>query len=506
MKKLILLFILLLSLNCFAGSLGGAGNSNTILVPNNQRVGTGTTYSGFYEKDGDLYSENGKAYFGSGVNVRAERYGIGYQMRGSSPAKTLLYDIDATFTAATGIIAKAGETFVSDGVAVEDFLRISSASDASYIGSTGEVIKVTETEITVSMAAAGAAVPSDLTNIDFVIINHPIAVFLDNGDIHFDIGVNEYAGFHIHSDESNGLNVLKVESHANVSAHRAAYIGVDANGNTACAGQWISYNSGALAAGETGAGIYTAVDLSGAADDDTVSVPAYIAGATDNSSAISKGFLVLPGFDVAFQVQGAPAINPDYGYEITTTTVVDRVNSGGGGNDAFVNVAVNVQLFDNDNDYILIGNDDTFEVIDYTASIGSNRKINAILEYSTGNDTWSVLSILTDTTDGFKQSGKIIFLTPGDWAKGNQAEGAADITSAYYVKITRTRNSIATLPTEEIFKINVSRSLGMDIRGDGTIKPAILIDADASNNSIYYSTDQSKLVYKDGAGAVQDLY
>lgn len=36
--------------------------------------------------------------------------------------------------------------------------------------------------------------------------------------------------------------------------------------------------------------------------------------------------------------------------------------------------------------------------------------------------------------------------------------------------------------------------------------PASSADADAPNNSVYYSTDSSKLVYKDSGGTVHDLY
>jgi len=36
--------------------------------------------------------------------------------------------------------------------------------------------------------------------------------------------------------------------------------------------------------------------------------------------------------------------------------------------------------------------------------------------------------------------------------------------------------------------------------------PDTLADGDAPNNSLYYSSTQSKLVYKDGAGSVHDLY
>jgi len=44
------------------------------------------------------------------------------------------------------------------------------------------------------------------------------------------------------------------------------------------------------------------------------------------------------------------------------------------------------------------------------------------------------------------------------------------------------------------------------IRTDGSFKPPSLADAEAQNNSIYYSTTQSKLVYKDSGGIVNDLY
>jgi hypothetical protein len=46
----------------------------------------------------------------------------------------------------------------------------------------------------------------------------------------------------------------------------------------------------------------------------------------------------------------------------------------------------------------------------------------------------------------------------------------------------------------------------IQIRNDGSIKPASLADGDAANDSVYYSTTQSKLVYKDSGGSVNDLY
>lgn len=47
---------------------------------------------------------------------------------------------------------------------------------------------------------------------------------------------------------------------------------------------------------------------------------------------------------------------------------------------------------------------------------------------------------------------------------------------------------------------------GLQVDANGFLKPVSAADASAPNNSIYYSTTQSKLVYKDNGGIVNDLY
>lgn len=47
---------------------------------------------------------------------------------------------------------------------------------------------------------------------------------------------------------------------------------------------------------------------------------------------------------------------------------------------------------------------------------------------------------------------------------------------------------------------------GMILRLDGSIKPATLTNAAAVNDSIFYSSDDGKLAYKDASGVVYDLY
>lgn len=40
----------------------------------------------------------------------------------------------------------------------------------------------------------------------------------------------------------------------------------------------------------------------------------------------------------------------------------------------------------------------------------------------------------------------------------------------------------------------------------GTFVPETIADADANNNTVYYSSTASKLVYKDASGVVNNLY
>lgn len=227
-----------------------------------------------------------------------------------------------------------------------------------------------------------------------------------------------------------------------------------------------------------------------------------------NSVAEVDAISVGTEFTHALHVDGSTAANPGYGYTFSAAfAVTDRVNSGGGGNDSFINAAVNTQLFTADNTGILIGSDNTFTVIEYVMQVAGSATITPTWQYSTGNGTWATLSV-SDTTLGFRQSGKISFTPPIAWAKSNKCNGSTgDITSAYYVRITRTANSLATPPTEKYFELFSGGSVtDMLIRGDGTIQPAQMIDASAENVSIYYSLTQNKLVFKDLAGVVRDLY
>ena len=139
----------------------------------------------------------------------ADKYGVGVQIREHDLTTTMDYNIAATFTAATNKISLTGQTFVTDGVTVGQYLTITNASDTDYIGLVAEITAVTQTEITIEVAAAGSDALDNLTDVDFVVYNQPTAMLLDNGVSRFLIGSHSSADFRAHNTSNKGLQVDK---------------------------------------------------------------------------------------------------------------------------------------------------------------------------------------------------------------------------------------------------------------------------------------------------------
>ena len=66
---------------------------------------------------------------------------------------------------------------------------------------------------------------------------------------------------------------------------------------------------------------------------------------------------------------------------------------------------------------------------------------------------------------------------------------------------------LAATPTANALEVRSSGNTVLSaLTSTGAFSPPSLADADAANNTIYYSTTASKLVYKDPGGTVNELY
>ena len=299
-----------------------------------------------------------------------------------------------------------------------------------------------------------------------------------------------------------GLYVSKFDATAAATGVTNIRVVTDAAGYSNVDSLQIKHTVGALAAGNLQKAIRVTLDDSLCTGGATSEIEVLkLTRTRGDSTAHVDGLSIGTGFSDAIHIAGSSEEAIGYGYSFTAAyAVTDRVA-------AFQSSASNVQLFTAVNTGILIGSDNKFAVIKYVQNIAGSATITPTWQYSTGDGTWATL-VVSDTTTGMSISGKVAFIIPSDWAKSEHCNGSTGvITSAYYVRIIRTKVSLTTPPTESYFSVfQGAAESDMLVRGDGTIKPAQLADTAAANDSIYYSTTASKLVYKDLGGTVRALY
>ncbi|MBU8921264.1 MAG: hypothetical protein KOO63_05545 [Bacteroidales bacterium] len=471
----------------------------------NVQLGDDADSTGFFGSEGDLFSNDGGCYWGNGMYAIANKYGPSLLMREYAKTKTLWYDIAATFTAATFTFLKAGETFVTDGVVVGDVLRITDASDASYIGATGEIIAVEETTITISLDSTGAASPDDLTGVDFVVINHPLMFVLDNGDVHFHIGVNAGASFKVHCDEANNDHALHYLITAGKDNHRAVFLEVDADIYSGICGNSVNFDATAFDdAAKVGHANCVLVDNAGATAGDVhgLSVSVTDTANTDmNVAAVGSNGNV----DVIHQHLGTLAsITAAFSYD--TDTYTDRTT-------AFGDSGTNVQLFPSDDDYIYIAAAAKWDEINAILVTPASHTIIPTFEYVKDAGTWHAFTP-DDSTSGFQNSGAITFdkdnLTDWGVRTVNEVTGAGDnVVDYYWIRIRRTRGTLPTPPTESTIKVT---TLGTEFSWDkaGKVRTDIICVTDGVTEpdtisgviQIYGNSADGNLKVKFGDGFV----
>jgi len=430
------------------------------------------------------------AYNNSGINVLLDK-----------TASTASFDL--TGGAAENLFTDTSGPFSSD--VVGKWIKI---YNGTYTNALAKIIEHIDTDNIVLDTMGWVA---DFSGAGYYMISAPPVVLGDGSKVMFDF--NSVGHMHFVTDSAwygavNEREMSVYEFSAGGSGLRCMRQEIECNGNNNIVGTEIDLIAGDLAVGDRVEGLLVNTDLTEATSTDaTTTVACYIASTTGVSSATTKAFLALPGFDKALQVQGAPEIDPDYGYSIATTTVTDRVNGAPQAGTAFLDSSTsNVQLMTATNDFILLGSDATFEIIEVSLETPASKDCVFEFYYSKAGNNWTALSVI-DSTNGFTKNGAILFTAPGDWTKDDQAIVNTDITEAYYVKIKRTEAStIVTKPVEDHFILRTSRDTGMEIRGDGSILPVHATDSAMPNDSIYYSETASKLVYKDSGGTVNNLY
>lgn len=163
-----------------------------------------------------------------------------------------------------------------------------------------------------------------------------------------------------------------------------------------------------------------------------------------------------PGVNAILQRTGSEtAIEQAFSYNGAYTDITANLSSA----------ASDVQLFAANGDIVYIGNASIFNSLHSVLSIAaSGAGVKPTFEYSAGGGSWTVFAP-TDGTNGFRNiGGTIAWGTLTGWA----TDTVNAVGSKYWVRITRTQNTLATPPTEDTIKYIASVNYGWDKDGDIT--------------------------------------
>ena len=114
--------------------------------------------------------------------------------------------------------------------------------------------------------------------------------------------------------------------------------------------------------------------------------------------------------------------------------------------------ATDATLFSQDNEYLLIGQDEQFEILNIALNTVSSADIAPTFEFLDSTNTW-VTFVPTDNTTGFTVAGSITWSAAAltNWALA-AVNGNPD---KYWIRIRRTENTVGTPPIEDTIFLDV---------------------------------------------------
>lgn len=382
----------------------------------------------------------------------------------------------------------------------DDFTQ-ADADNGNWILLTGDnmgaVAEIKEYLSATTVIVDGMGWGGDIASQTFSIYKHPSFVSGDGFKHEFSTGTT--GEFEVHSYAGEGT-MSHFKHRVNADDSTAIKIDLIGNGKNDLDGIRLAYETGDIQPLDDNECIHISIDESAASSADaTTKIHALKFEKTNVNTLHSDAVHVGPGFTDAFHVSGTASIDPAFGWEVTSGAVVDRVNEAGAGDDSFIKSGTNVQIFDSVNDYILIGSAAEFEVIEVVLATGGSKDSSLEFYYSVADAGFSGWTQFypSDSTNGFQNSGSIVFSAPALWAKDDEAEANGDIDDAFYIGIKRTKLGAYTEPTESFFKIYPDQEGGMSIRGDGVVQLPYLgaIPANPVNGMVWMESDGLHLYY-----------
>lgn len=249
------------------------------------------------------------------------------------------------------------------------------------------------------------------------------------------------------------LGVFRVEHTSGIEGTRPFTLDIDCNGFGNTHALVIDYKANGLTQSENH---LLQANIDTADSGVNTAIQALSVSKTGTGSAMVYAVESLPGVHLLKQVTGEPLFFTQ-AWKVTLGVYADVT-------DPFLN-GTNISIFQNDNDSIVVGYDTQFRQIEVQLQTKSSHTIDAIFEYSTGVGTWQAFGP-SDGTNGFTENG---FITWPDTLT-NWVSALVNGVSKYYIRITRTKNLVTTVPVESNIRLATTVDFGWDSNAKISVK------------------------------------
>ncbi|KKN88084.1 hypothetical protein LCGC14_0251560 [marine sediment metagenome] len=295
-------------------------------------------------------------------------------------------------------------------------------------------------------ALTGATLAANVVNSSLENLGTLIGLFFESGAV-IDWDAADITLTHSAGRLAMSGGTLELNYTADANDIHAVELNVDVAGFGDVNAFHIAYKTGAISTGEDEAVILLSVDESLAAGGDITGFEMLSTAGSAAVHAIGAGVGVAP-----IKHQSGVFGNMDS----ALVNAVDRLAE-------FTSTGSDIQMFVADNDTVTIGDAAKFQELEFLlAIVASGAGIAPVFEFSTGVGTWASFSP-TDGTAGMRDSGVIAWEDsdiPG-WVVGTGGE--------YLIRITRTRNTLSTPPTEDLVQISAVTEFSWDKDGNVSI-------------------------------------
>lgn len=247
--------------------------------------------------------------------------------------------------------------------------------------------------------------------------------------------------------------------------HKPAIVGtrvftlnVDANNRSGTTGMVTNYTATGVSAGEIVVGQVINVDT---ADSTGGNIHSFIVNKIGTGSLTVEGYVVGPGVVPIHQYSGTEtAIEQAWLYDDSAASWTDATTD-------FSTSGAGLTIFAEDNDVVYVGVATKFDDIAFNLdTVAVNPGVKPTFEFSVGSGSWTSFGPL-DGTNGMRVSGNVIWDT--DDLSGWATDTVNGTANKYWVRVTRTTNSLSTVPIEDTVKYIASVEYLWDENGDLSI-------------------------------------